>query len=99
MKRGGQVIYAGPLGRRSCKLVEYFEVSFLSFYPPAFEYMLVPLVIVGIHAIPNNLDIALSITTFAQLVRNLKMELFEIKALKSAVTPLMRAIYYGSLLS
>ncbi|XP_016466204.1 pleiotropic drug resistance protein 2 [Nicotiana tabacum] len=25
MKRGGQVIYAGPLGRRSCKLVEYFE--------------------------------------------------------------------------
>ncbi|XP_061340261.1 pleiotropic drug resistance protein 2-like isoform X2 [Gastrolobium bilobum] len=25
MKRGGQVIYAGPLGRRSHKLVEYFE--------------------------------------------------------------------------
>lgn len=25
MKRGGQVIYAGPLGPRSCKLVEYFE--------------------------------------------------------------------------
>ncbi|XVE68625.1 hypothetical protein DITRI_Ditri09bG0083600 [Diplodiscus trichospermus] len=26
MKRGGQVIYAGPLGRHSHKLVEYFEV-------------------------------------------------------------------------
>ena len=26
MKRGGQVIYAGPLGRQSHKLVEYFEV-------------------------------------------------------------------------
>ncbi|KAL2629110.1 hypothetical protein R1flu_013796 [Riccia fluitans] len=25
MKRGGEVIYAGPLGRRSYKLVEYFE--------------------------------------------------------------------------
>ncbi|XP_021764497.1 ABC transporter G family member 32-like isoform X2 [Chenopodium quinoa] len=25
MKRGGQVIYAGPLGPRSCKLVDYFE--------------------------------------------------------------------------
>ncbi|XP_071742297.1 ABC transporter G family member 32 [Rutidosis leptorrhynchoides] len=25
MKRGGQLIYAGPLGPRSCKLVEYFE--------------------------------------------------------------------------
>ncbi|KAI3714746.1 hypothetical protein L6452_21705 [Arctium lappa] len=25
MKRGGQLIYAGPLGARSCKLVEYFE--------------------------------------------------------------------------
>ncbi|XP_052175461.1 pleiotropic drug resistance protein 2-like [Diospyros lotus] len=25
MKRGGQVIYAGPLGRQSCELVEYFE--------------------------------------------------------------------------
>ncbi|PKI59680.1 hypothetical protein CRG98_019921 [Punica granatum] len=25
MKRGGQVIYAGQLGRHSCKLVEYFE--------------------------------------------------------------------------
>ena len=28
MKRGGQVIYAGPLGRQSHKLVEYFEVNF-----------------------------------------------------------------------
>ena len=27
MKRGGQVIYAGPLGRHSQKLIEYFEVS------------------------------------------------------------------------
>lgn len=27
MKRGGQVIYAGPLGRCSQKLIEYFEVS------------------------------------------------------------------------
>ena len=27
MKLGGQVIYAGPLGRHSCKLIEYFEVS------------------------------------------------------------------------
>ncbi|KAG6758593.1 hypothetical protein POTOM_038952 [Populus tomentosa] len=25
MKRGGQVIYAGPLGRESHKLIEYFE--------------------------------------------------------------------------
>ena len=26
MKRGGQVIYAGPLGQNSQKLIEYFEV-------------------------------------------------------------------------
>ena len=26
MKRGGEVIYAGPLGRHSHKLIEYFEV-------------------------------------------------------------------------
>uniref|UniRef100_V5NWW4 PDR protein 2 n=1 Tax=Amsonia hubrichtii TaxID=946328 RepID=V5NWW4_9GENT len=25
MKRGGKLIYAGPLGNKSCKLVEYFE--------------------------------------------------------------------------
>ncbi|KAK9268598.1 hypothetical protein L1049_000353 [Liquidambar formosana] len=25
MKRGGQVIYAGPLGRKSCQLVKFFE--------------------------------------------------------------------------
>lgn len=25
MKRGGQVIYAGPLGPKSCKLIDYFE--------------------------------------------------------------------------
>ena len=29
MKRGGQVIYAGPLGHNSHKLVEYFEVSII----------------------------------------------------------------------
>ena len=33
MKRGGQVIYAGPLGRHSHKLVEYFEVSDNYFFP------------------------------------------------------------------
>ena len=27
MKRGGQTIYMGPLGRQSHKLVAYFEVS------------------------------------------------------------------------
>ena len=27
MKRGGQVIYSGPLGRNSHKIIEYFEVS------------------------------------------------------------------------
>jgi hypothetical protein len=27
MKRGGQIIYAGPLGHQSHKLIEYFEVS------------------------------------------------------------------------
>lgn len=27
MKRGGQTIYMGPLGQRSHKLVEYFEVN------------------------------------------------------------------------
>ena len=26
MKVGGQIIYHGPLGKRSVKLVEYFEV-------------------------------------------------------------------------
>ena len=32
MKRGGQVIYSGPLGRNSHKVVEYFEVNkFLPF--------------------------------------------------------------------
>ena len=29
MKRGGQIIYAGALGRNSHKLVEYFEVSII----------------------------------------------------------------------
>lgn len=27
MKRGGQVLYAGPLGHRSQELIEYFGVS------------------------------------------------------------------------
>jgi ABC-type cobalamin/Fe3+-siderophores transport system ATPase subunit len=30
MKRGGQVIYTGPIGHHSHKLVEYFEVSICS---------------------------------------------------------------------
>lgn len=37
MKRGGQVIYAGPLGRHSHKLVEYFEVSIEVFRCLVFE--------------------------------------------------------------
>ena len=28
MKRGGEEMYVGPLGRNSCHLIEYFEVSF-----------------------------------------------------------------------
>lgn len=31
MKRGGQIIYSGPLGRNSHKVVEYFEVCDLIF--------------------------------------------------------------------
>jgi hypothetical protein len=27
MKQGGQEIYVGPLGRHSCHLIKYFEVS------------------------------------------------------------------------
>lgn len=27
MKRGGQIIFAGPLGHHSHKLIEYFEVG------------------------------------------------------------------------
>ncbi|KAG6761775.1 hypothetical protein POTOM_035008 [Populus tomentosa] len=34
MKRGGQVIYAGPLGRNSHKLVQYFEAICLHFDQP-----------------------------------------------------------------
>lgn len=30
MKRGGQVIYLGPLGRNSHKIIEYFEVIYPS---------------------------------------------------------------------
>jgi len=27
MKRGGELIYAGPLGQKSCELIKYFEVG------------------------------------------------------------------------
>ena len=27
MKRGGELIYAGPLGHNSCELIEFFEVG------------------------------------------------------------------------
>ena len=27
MKRGGELIYAGPLGPKSCELIKYFEVK------------------------------------------------------------------------
>jgi len=27
MKRGGQLIYAGPLGHHSCMLIQYFQVT------------------------------------------------------------------------
>ena len=33
MKRGGQIIYGGPLGQHSQNLVEYFEVSMISALP------------------------------------------------------------------
>lgn len=54
MKRGGQVIYAGPLGHHSDLLIEYFQVSvlyllttatpqktsiFLSFFAPSSSYI------------------------------------------------------------
>lgn len=32
MKRGGQVIHAGPLGQNSHKIIEYFQVRFLIFF-------------------------------------------------------------------
>ena len=32
MKRGGQVIYAGPLGPNSIEVIEYFEVSSVEHY-------------------------------------------------------------------
>ena len=28
MKRGGLELYAGPVGRNSCELIQYFEVKF-----------------------------------------------------------------------
>lgn len=33
MKRGGELIYAGPLGPRSCELIKYFEVRLHIFIP------------------------------------------------------------------
>lgn len=30
LKRGGQAIYAGPLGQNSEKMIEYFEVRILN---------------------------------------------------------------------
>ncbi|CAN0878151.1 ABC transporter G family member 29 [Linum grandiflorum] len=39
MKRGGQVIYAGPLGRNSNKIVEYFEVTNLSLLFESVHFM------------------------------------------------------------
>ena len=27
MKRGGRIIFHGPLGHQSCKLIEYFQVD------------------------------------------------------------------------
>lgn len=30
MNRGGELIYVGPLRRKSCKLVEFFEVGLCS---------------------------------------------------------------------
>jgi hypothetical protein len=29
MKNGGNVIYSGPIGEQSCKVIEYFEVVLL----------------------------------------------------------------------
>lgn len=37
MKRGGQVIYSGPLGRNSQKIIEYFEVP-----SPSLRFLLSP---------------------------------------------------------
>ena len=37
MKRGGQIIYVGPLGRNSPNLVEYFEVSIFFSSIPTFD--------------------------------------------------------------
>ena len=27
MKNGGKIIYSGPIGEESCKVIEYFEVN------------------------------------------------------------------------
>lgn len=32
MKQGGELIYAGPLGNKSNKLIQYFEVDFDSLF-------------------------------------------------------------------
>jgi ABC-type multidrug transport system ATPase subunit len=41
MKRGGQVIYSGPLGRNSQKIIEYFEVLYLNSYMFFFNKLIV----------------------------------------------------------
>lgn len=33
MKNGGKIIYNGPIGERSSKVIEYFEAGFLNIFP------------------------------------------------------------------
>lgn len=40
MKRGGELIYAGPLGPRSYKLVDYLEVCYFLYYLSFFVNLL-----------------------------------------------------------
>lgn len=38
MKAGGRIIYFGPLGQHSSRVIEYFEVSFpTTIYPTSFS--------------------------------------------------------------
>jgi len=40
MKTGGRLIYAGPLGKHSSRVIEYFEVrSLLISYPTSFPFL------------------------------------------------------------
>jgi len=39
MKRGGEIIYAGALGRHSKKIIEYFEVENQGLIPYSFGYL------------------------------------------------------------